>query len=206
MEKLMKTAEKLDSFFKVLQRIIKISMIVAVCVLGVLTVANFVNSDAVIANGHYSIDMGPITIKMAEAYSPEDNGMVLVYSWITIGLIIIAAVASYYAFEQVRKILQPMAQGNPFHHSVSVNIRKMAYVSIVLGIVANIASFIETFSAMNAINKLKIFETVKEGIIHSITVNYNMDLTFLIVFFILLLMSYIFHYGEELQQQVDETL
>ena len=47
---------------------------------------------------------------------------------------------------------------------------------------------------------------VKEGTIQSITSNYQIDLTFLVLFFILLLVSYIFRYGEELQQQVDETL
>ena len=56
------------------------------------------------------------------------------------------------------------------------------------------------------IEKIKLLDYVKEGTIKSITVNSRIDLTFLAVFFILLLTSYIFRYGEELQQQVDETL
>lgn len=206
MDKLIKTAKRLDTFFKVLQKIIKITMIVVVCVLGVLTIANIVNPDAIIANGFYSVDIGPITIKLTESYSPEDNNMVLAYAWIGVGLAAIAVVAVYYAFGQVRKILQPMSEGNPFHPTVSTNIRKVAYVSVVLGIVANVASYIEAFNAIKMIDSLNLLEYVKEGIIQSITANFNMDLTFLVVFFCLLLMSYIFRYGEELQQQVDETL
>lgn len=175
------------------------------CVLGVLTVANAVNPDSVIANGFYTVDIGPITIKLTESYSPDDNNMVLAYAWIGSGLAAVAVVAIYYAFGQVRKILQPMAEGNPFHHPVSLNIRKMSYVSIVLGIVANIASFIETFNAVHTINNMNLLEHVEDGTIQSITANFNVDLTFLIVFFTLLLVSYIFRYGEELQQQVDET-
>lgn len=206
MDKLMKTAKKLDTFFKVLQRIIKITMIVIVCVLGALTIANFLNPNAIIAEGNYSLEVGPITVELAEGYSPEDNNMVLVSAWIGMGLGAIAVIAVYYALGQVRNILQPMAEGSPFHPTVSLNLRKMAYVSIVLGVVANVASFIETMNAINMIDKLDLVESLNNSSIHSITASFNVDLTFLVVFFILLLMSYIFRYGEELQQQVDETL
>ena len=206
MDKLMKTSKKLDTFFKVSQRIIKIAMIVAVGVVAVLTVANFVNPDAVIAEGYYSIDVGSVTINLTEAYSTEDNNIVLSYVWIVMGLAAAAGVAVYYALGQVRKILQPMTEGNPFHPTVSTNIRKIAYVSIVLGVIANVVSFLQSFGAVAMIEKIKLLDYVKEGTIQSITANSQIDLTFLVVFFILLLVSYIFRYGEELQQQVDETL
>lgn len=100
------------AFFKVLQKIIKITIIVIVCVVGVLTIANIFNPNAIIANGFYSMDIGPLTIELAENYSPEDNNMVLAYAWIGIGLAAIAVITVYYAFGQVRKILQPMSEGN----------------------------------------------------------------------------------------------
>lgn len=206
MDKLIKMAKKLDLFFKVLQRIIKICMIVVVCVLGALTIANMINPGAIIANGSYSIDIGPITVKLMESYSPKDNNTLLMYAWIESGLGIIAAIAVYCALGQIRKIFQPMAEGHPFHPTVSVNIKKVAYVSLVLGLVANVVSFIETFKVITLIDNLRLFEYAKEGIIQSVTTHYHMNLTFFVVFFILLLMSYIFRYGEELQQQVDETL
>ena len=192
MDKLMKTSKKLDTFFKVSQRIIKIAMIVAVGVVAVLTVANFVNPDAVIAEGYYSIDVGSVTINLAEGYSTEDNNMVLSYVWIVMGLAAAAGVAVYYALGQVRKILQPMTEGNPFHPTVSTNIRKIAYVSIVLGVIANVVSFLQSFGAVAMIEKIKLLDYVKEGTIQSITANSQIDLTFLVVFFILLLVSYIF--------------
>lgn len=206
MHKLMKTAKRLDTFFKVIQKVIKITMIVVVCVLGVLTVANVINPDAIIANGFYAVDIGSMTINLTEEYSTNDNGMILTYAWIEGLLAIIAVVAIYYALGQVRGILQLMAEGAPFHHTVSGNIRKMAYVSIVLGIVSNVACFIERFNATKMIESLNLLEGVQEGTIQSITTNHKIDLTFLIVFFLLLLLSYLFRYGEELQRQVDETL
>ena len=191
MDKLMKIAKKLDTFFKVSQRIIKIAMIVAVGVVAVLTVANFVNPDAVIAEGYYSIDVGSVTINLTEGYSTEDNNMVLSYVWIVMGLAAAAGVAVYYALGQVRKILQPMTEGNPFHPTVSTNIRKIAYVSIVLGVIANVVSFLQSFGAVAMIEKIKLLDYVKEGTIQSITANSQIDLTFLVVFFILLLVSYV---------------
>ena len=53
MDKLIKMAKKLDLFFKVLQRIIKLCIIVVVCVLGALNIANMINTGAIIANGSY---------------------------------------------------------------------------------------------------------------------------------------------------------
>ena len=132
--------------------------------------------------------------------------MVLSYVWIVMGFAAAAGVAVYYALGQVRKILQPMTEGNPFHPTVSTNIRKIAYVSIVLGVIANVVSFLQSFGAVAMIEKIKLLDYVKEGTIQSITANSQIDLTFLVVFFILLVVSYIFRYGEELQQQVDETL
>ena len=40
----------------------------------------------------------------------------------------------------------------------------------------------------------------------SVTPEYQLELGFLVVFFVFLLASYIFHYGAELQQLSDETL
>jgi len=206
MDKLMEIAKRLDVFFKVLQKIIKIAMIVIVCVLGFLINANVVNSNAIIASGFYSMDIGPITAKLAEGYSPVDNNMVLAYAWIGMGLAAITAIAVYYALGQVRNILQPMSEGRPFHPTISVNIRNIAYVSIVLGVVGNIGSYVKTLNTVKMIENMNLIEYVKNRGVQSIELNFNVDLTFLLVFFILLLMSYIFQYGEALQQQVDETL
>jgi hypothetical protein len=40
----------------------------------------------------------------------------------------------------------------------------------------------------------------------SVTPNYEADLTFLAIAAVLMLLAYVFHYGQALQQQADETL
>lgn len=206
MEKMMKTAKSLDKILKVLQNTIKYAMIAVVCVLLVLSVIAIVDPNAIIAKGNYSLDLGRITVKLMDSYSPKDNSSVLIYSWLFCGFGAIIGVATYYALNQIRKLLKPMAEGNPFHHSVSDSFKKVAYASVVLGLVSNLVSFLVTFNISRMLTSLNVYEYVLNGTFKSITINYTFDLSFLIIFFILLLMSYIFQYGEELQQQVDETL
>ena len=201
-EKMMKTARSLDTFFKVIRRIIAVSMIVAVCVIAVLTVVNWINPDAVIGEGFASVDLGPLTIELAPEYAP-DNHTILLYSWIYIALGAICAAVIYYALGQIRQILRPMMQGDPFHASVSESIRRIGYVCLVLGVAQNVAGAVET---VNVIRNFGLDRLVSGGQIVSVTANFSVDLTFLLVFFLLMLTSYIFRYGAELQKLSDETL
>ena len=61
-EKMMSTAKKLDTFFKVIQRITTISMLAVICVIAVLTVVNLVNPNAVIGTGFNMVEVGPIAL------------------------------------------------------------------------------------------------------------------------------------------------
>lgn len=200
--KMMKTAARLDTFFKVMQRIIAAAMIVMVAVVGVLTVVNAVNPEAVIGEDFHMIDIGPITVELAEELAP-DNGAVLTYAWIAVVLGLGAAAATYWAFGCIRKILEPMKVGDPFHETAGGNIKKVAYAVLLWGVVENAGKLLETSAALRYFN----FDSLAAGgDIRSITVNYHFDLTFLLVFFLLLLVSYIFRYGTELQRLSDETL
>jgi len=200
--KMMKTASRLDSFFKVMQRIIAVCMIVMVVLMAVLTVVNAVNPEAVIGEDFHVIDIGPITVELAEELAP-DNGAVLAYAWIAVVLGLGAAGAAWWSFGCIRKILEPMKVGNPFHETAGGNIKKVAYAVLLWGIVGNAGKLLETSAALRFFNFEALTAT---GDIRSITVNYHFDLTFLLVFFLLLLVSYIFRYGTELQRLSDETL
>lgn len=200
--KMINTSKKLDTFFKVLQRILKISIIVVICVMTVLTIVNIVDPDAVIGRGFNMASIGPLTFELAEEHAPG-NTTILVYSWTLMALITVCAIIAYHAFGLIRKILKPMTEGRPFEPTVADDIKKISFVCLALGIVQNIAGAIEVTSIIHNFNleKLVVSENVR-----SITANYTFDFTFLILFFVLLLISHIFHYGAELQQQADETL
>jgi len=201
MKKLINMSQKLDTLFKILQRITAIGTLVAILVVLVLTVVNAINPDAVIGE-NLNVDIGPITVELAQELAP-DNRAILTYTW---GMIVVGAVFAagiYYALSLVRKILQPMMEGKPFDSMVGQNIRKIGFVTLVLGIIQNVAVLIET---IGAVKTFQLIDLNADAVVRSVTVNYSLDLTFLIVFFVLLLMSHIFNYGTELQQLSDETL
>ena len=200
--KMIRTAEKLDAFFRVMEKVTVIAAVVMVVVMAVLTAVNAVNPDVVIGEDFHLVDLGPLTVELAEEYAP-DNSTVLSYAWIYVALGLAAAAVIRYAFSQIRRVLQPMKEGDPFRPEVSDHIRRLGYVALVLGVVQNLARTVET---ANAVRHFGLDRLAAGGQIRSVTANYTFDLSFLVVFFVLLLMSYIFRYGAELQQLSDETL
>lgn len=98
-----------------------------------------------------------------------------------------------YGIKSVRNILKPMKKGSPFDTAVSVNLKKLGFVSIAGGIIAN------------AIELIGYHNMAKDYAEVSLMV-YKFDVTFLVIAMVLFLLSYIFRYGEELQKQSDETL
>jgi len=201
-EKLSSTAKKLGTFFRVLQKIIGICAIVMLCVLLVLTVANAINPDITIGTELNSVNIGYLTIVVAPEHTPS-NGAILTFTWIIAVLGAICAAVICLGIGYIRRILSPMAEGKPFHPDTAKYIKKLAILSLILGILRNLGLFAETVSSLWAFG---LNELLGSGAIQSVSVNFTVELGFIIVFFLLLLMSYIFSYGAQLQQLSDETL
>lgn len=200
-QKMMKTATTLDTLFRVLRKIELIALIVLVVALGVITVVHFVNPDAVIGTGFNSLDVGNITLNLPMESAPS-NRQILVHTWIIALFAIGSGMILYSILLQAEKILQPMKEGNPFHVSTSKNIRTMGVLLLALTVVENLAQFALTAYA----NSMLKAHLLPQSQILSITSNFELNLTGVLVFFILLLISYVFQYGAQLQQLSDETL
>ncbi len=201
-DKLSSTARKLGKFFKILQKIVLVCAIVMLSVLLVLTIANAVNPNTVIGTQLNSVDIGGVTLVLAEELTP-DNNSILAYVWVYAALGIVSVAVVWLALGYIRKILSPMGEGRPFHPDTAHYIKKLAILSLVLGIAQNIGGAVSTLAALKSFGLDKL---VENGVITSVSANFTLELGFIVVFFILLLMSYIFSYGAELQQLSDETL
>ena len=103
----------------------------------------------------------------------------------------------------VREILQPMKDEKPFDTIVSTNLKKLARLSINLGVFYNIIILSEQIMTVFVYDLPGLL--ISEKITH-VGGMFHVDLTFLVYWAILLLLSYVFHYGEALQQLSDETL
>ena len=103
----------------------------------------------------------------------------------------------------IREILLPMKEEKPFDSIVSTNLKKLAKLSITLGILYNIIILSEQVLTVFVFGLPQLLVSEK---ITQVSGIFSVDLTFLVYWAILLLLSYVFRYGEELQQLSDETL
>lgn len=200
--KLSITAKKLEVFFKILQKVVSVGMIVVMVALMAATIANTVDSNVVIGTGITHWDIGNLALELSDEYTP-DNGSMLRFLWICSILGLLFAALVYIGFGYIRKILKYMAEGKPFQTEISGHLKSLAYLCLGMGVVQNIGMVVET---TYAISFLRLDKLVESGIVRSVTANYTLELSFVVVFFVLLLMSYIFSYGTELQKLSDETL
>lgn len=204
MEKLIKTATKLDKVFKVFQTLFTVLAIVAAVFVGIILLGWLLswNPDT-IATGYESLDIGFLELQIADAFAP-DKWMVLLEAAIMLALTSICCVIGHFEVKCIRAILQPMTQGQPFSGAVSKNLKKLAILSIVVGIALNCTVLAEQIITVCAYDLPGLL--LSDKITH-IAINFGtFDLSFLVYSAILLLLSYVFRYGTQLQELSDETL
>ena len=203
MNKLTNTAQKLDTFCKIVDILLSILCVAAVVCLGLVGAAFLFKLDPELSGtGYSSIDIGFLELEIAPEFSPAKNN-VLIQVAIELALGFVSALLGRAGVKYIREILNPMAQGQPFNSIVSVNLKKLAKLTIVLGISINLIQIIDQAMVVFALDLPSLL--ISEKVVH-VGGNFVFDLTFLAISAVFLLLSYIFHYGEELQTLSDETL
>ena len=111
--------------------------------------------------------------------------------------------ASWYCLRVLREILGSMKSGTPFEAGIAGKIRKRGWSVLIGGGVFEIGRVIgDIFDA----KAYKLSELLTNPMINKVEFEFNISLWFVIAALILFFLSYIFRYGETLQQQSDETL
>ena len=203
MNNLSTTAKRLDKVFEITH--IVLGALAIACVVGVaLIAAAYVLKwdPAQIGTGYESIEVGFLKLDLAPAYAP-DRWLVLLQTAITL----LVSCRLFYDGRRgvgyIREILRPMTEEKPFDCVVSTNLKKLAKLSINLGILFNILKLSGQIMAIFVYDLPGLL--ISDKITH-VGAMFSVDLTFLVYWAILLLLSYVFRYGQELQQLSDETL
>ncbi len=116
--------------------------------------------------------------------------------------IVACAICSYGA-KIFRDILKPMKVGQPFDHTVSTNLKKLGWVILIGGTVANaLGALAETIM----VRMYHIEELISTEKIKSFMYSFRIDSSYILCGILVLFLSYIFRYGQQLQQASDETL
>ena len=203
MNNLSNTAKKLDKVFEITH--IVLGALAIACIVGValIAVAYILKLDpAMIGTGYENFDIGFLELTVADAHAP-DKWLVLLQAAITLLVSCRLMYDGRQGVGYIREILQPMKEEKPFDSIVSTNLKKLARLSINLGILYNIILLSEQIMTIFMFDLPGLL--VGEKITH-VGGMFSVDLTFVVYWAILLLLSYVFRYGETLQQLSDETL
>ena len=203
MNNLSNTAKKLDKVFEIAH--IVLGALAIACIVGVaLIAAAYVLKwdPSRIGTGYENFDIGFLELTVAEAFAPN-KWMILLQAAITLLVSCRLMYEGRRGVGYIREILAPMKDEKPFDTVVSTNLKKLARLSITLGILFNIIILSEQIIAVFVYDLPGLL--LSEKITH-VGGMFQVDLTFLVYWAILLLLSYVFGYGEQLQQLSDETL
>lgn len=203
MKKLTQTASNLNKVFTVAEKVL-FALAIAAIVCGALIAACWLfgwNPD-MIGTGYENLDIGILEFSIADGFAPDKN-IVLIQVAIILALSCSCCLIGRKMVQSISAILTPISEGNPFHETISTELKNLAVLSLVLGIVVNLFNVVELIFTTWVYDLPGLLISEK---IASVTTNYTLDISFLICSGILLLLSYIFRYGTELQQLSDETL
>ena len=203
MNNLSNTAKKLDKVLEIVH--IVFGALAIACIVGValIAVAYILKWDpTMIGTGYENFDIGFLELTVAEHYAP-DKWLVLLQAALTLAVSCRLLYDGRQGVGYIREILHPMTEEKPFDSIVSTNLKKLAKLSINLGILYNIITLSEQIMTVFVYDLPGLL--ISEKISH-VGGMFHLDLTFVVYWAVLLLLSYIFRYGEELQQLSDETL
>ena len=203
MNNLSNTAKKLDKVFSIVHIVLGAVAIACIVVFALIGLAYILKWDPeMIGTNYENFDIGYLELTVAKQYAP-DKWLVLLQTAITLLAGFRLCFDGRKGVGYIREILHPMIEEKPFDRIVSTNLKKLARLSINLGILANVIILTEQVMTVFVYDLPGLL--IGEKIAH-VSGMFNVDLTFLIYWAILMLLSYVFAYGEQLQQLDDETL
>lgn len=203
MKQINETAKTIDKILQILEIVVKIGFVAAIVGLVIVVVGLVFNLNPEwIGTGYGSLELGSLELEIAENTIP-DKRLILMPVAIEMLISLFVAGMMLRAIRCIRSIVQPMMDGSPFFQGVGEKIKTLAKYCFILGIKVNLLHIISTTLIVTSFD---LENLLTNDMITSVTINAPLDGTFLLTGAVLLLLSYIFRHGEQLQQLSDETL
>lgn len=197
-KKFMNAAKSWDTVAKVCRSLFHAAGIV--CLIFALLV--LILGEKMYVPGSFSLDLDFIKLYLTDECLTETGWIRL---FVMTALVTVGAVCfiTAYGIGQLRGILAPMKEGRPFEESAPRKLRRIAWTILTGGLVVQLSAPVERFILTKACPMEQIFAS---PVITKIEYSYTMDFGFVLVACIMFFLSYVFSYGQKLQQESDETL
>ncbi len=197
--------EQLSKFILTVDKVLK-SLFIAFLVVSIVMVCfgvlGFFVDSSYIGEAGTSIILGAVELELAESAVIQGGNET--------AFLIFTAFASAVKFallcvlmKLIRAIINPMAVGKPFADTVCKGLKTLSVFVLAGGIVNEIVNIIGTVVTYKLYDVQSFFapETVA-----SVSLDITSNGDFVIFAVVLYFLSFIFKYGEQLQNQADETL
>lgn len=197
-EKLIKTAGILDRIVKICSGFFKAFVIVML----IFSVLVLVFGEKMFSDGTLTAEFGFVKLYLSQQYQAITS-MVKAYTIVSLLCGAVSCAILSYVCTLLRQILAPMKEGRPFEKRIPSDIRKIAWATLIGGAINETLKLIEQLFVVKALPMDAIFASSAVG---EKVYNFNFDTNFVFVFFLMMFLSYIFAYGQSLQQEADETV
>ena len=196
--KLIKAATVMERIIRVLRGIFQAVM----WVLLIFAVLTLILGEKMVQPASFTVDLDFIRLTPTEAYQTFTPGM---KASTVLGLTGAAVVCFmfYYGAGLLLKISGCMKEGRPFEESAVMNLRKLAWLILIGGTASQLLTIAQQAALAASLPLADLFSTDSVAQINYI---FKLDGAYLVLFALLLLLSYIFAYGNALQQDVDDTV
>lgn len=196
-EKLIKSANTMYTIVNILEKVVLVGLVLIVLGAGLIF---FVPKGQAVTMS--KITVGTLTMELYDNALPAKSFQ-LQTTLIGMAAAAIICLMVFFGLRIVKDILSPMKEGRPFEHSVSLDIRKLGLLVLFGGIVGQGAMFATNFMWIHNLDLKSFFN---REVVKSVTINNSFSLSFVFITLLLFLLSYVFEYGWQLQQESDETL
>lgn len=196
--------EKFKKFISILEKglnALYIAFLVMSIVMVCFAVIGLVWDTSLIGEVDTYINLGMLKLEVAEDSIVTEN--------VSLSLIVVAVVTAVQfglacvLAKLLQKIIAPMKDGTLFVDTVHQGLKKLSIYVLVSGFINSLAEVVGSIMVYKAYNFDMLFNP--ENVLkYSIDIQDNGD--FVVFAAVLFLLSYVFKYGAELQNQVDETL
>ena len=196
--KLMKTARMLDR----IARIISGFMGVMAIVLVIFAALTLLFGEKMFVPGSITMELGHVKLYLSDEQQLVTDALQM-FAVVGLAAGSIVCIVVRMILGRVRRILAPMQEGRPFEAHIPADLRSIAWLSLLNGFMIEAVSAAEHLFINRAYD---IRQILLPGAVTKIEYSYTMDFSFVVVFAVILFLSYVFRYGQMLQQEADETL
>ena len=198
--------EKFKTYMNLLDKGLKaigIAFLVVSIVMLAFAVIGFIGVEGIkIGEIETTLELGVLNLTVSDAEIAKIDNVNSTLA-VTAVLLSVQFLISWYLIKILRKLIAPMKEGRVFEQSVCKAIKELALYVLIGGLISEIITVADNALLISNFDLSALFNSAA---ITDYTYSFNVNGNCIVYAAVIYLLSYVFSYGCELQEQVDETL